>query len=231
VATDLFIAASGWPASTLIEAVPPACRRAVEPAPAPRMGDADAVVDFPEWRPRRPARHLVPAFSALGPVPYSFRFELSARAGGTWSPWVGGAAIGEPRFEPVAERADALTAEIDEFRASAPVEAIRLRLRVNAADPRALARDVLSREVGFVRKPHGGRLRVALCFPNSYFVGMSNLGLQTVYRLFNADERVVCERVFLPPRQDLATRELDLAPSVRGHADPPDHVPDAPVMA
>jgi hypothetical protein len=40
---------------------------------------------------------------------------------------------------------------------------------------------------------------VALCFPNSYFVGMSNLGLQTVYRLFNADERVVCERVFLPP--------------------------------
>lgn len=55
-----------------------------------------------------------------------------------------------------------------------------------------------------MRKPHGGRLRVALCFPNSYFVGMSNLGLQTVYRLFNADERVVCERVFLPPKQDLA---------------------------
>jgi radical SAM superfamily enzyme YgiQ (UPF0313 family) len=53
-----------------------------------------------------------------------------------------------------------------------------------------------------VRKPHGGRLRVALCFPNSYFVGMSNLGLQTVYSLFNADERVVCERVFLPPRQE-----------------------------
>jgi radical SAM superfamily enzyme YgiQ (UPF0313 family) len=33
---------------------------------------------------------------------------------------------------------------------------------------------------------------------------MSNLGLQTVYRLFNADDRVVCERVFLPPRQDVA---------------------------
>ena len=33
---------------------------------------------------------------------------------------------------------------------------------------------------------------------------MSNLGLQTVYRLFNADERVVCERVFLPPKQELA---------------------------
>jgi len=46
-------------------------------------------------------------------------------------------------------------------------------------------------------------LRVALAFPNSYFVGMSNLGLQTVYKLFNEDERVVCERVFLPPKQDL----------------------------
>ncbi len=59
---------------------------------------------------------------------------------------------------------------------------------------------MLSREVGTIRKPHGGRLRVALAFPNTYFVGMSNLGLQTVYSLFNADDRVVCERVFLPPR-------------------------------
>ena len=64
---------------------------------------------------------------------------------------------------------------------------------------------MLAREVGVIRKSHGGRLRVALCFPNSYFVGMSNLGLQTVYRLFNSDERVVCERVFLPAKQDLAS--------------------------
>jgi radical SAM superfamily enzyme YgiQ (UPF0313 family) len=71
-------------------------------------------------------------------------------------------------------------------------------------DSRAQALDTLAREVGFVTKPHGGRLRVALAFPNSYFVGMSNLGLQTVYRLFNADERVVCERVFLPPKQEIA---------------------------
>jgi len=55
-------------------------------------------------------------------------------------------------------------------------------------------------------------LRVALSFPNTYFVGMSNLGLQTVYRLFNADERVVCERVFLPPKQDLAARSARREP-------------------
>src|SRR4026208_628964 len=69
---------------------------------------------------------------------------------------------------------------------------------------RERAPELLSKEVGYVRKPHGGRLRVALAFPNSYFVGMSNLGLQTTYRLFNADDRVVCERVFLPPRPDRA---------------------------
>src|SRR6476661_1150548 len=65
------------------------------------------------------------------------------------------------------------------------------------------ARDMLAREVGYVRKPHGGRLRVALAFPNTYYVGMSSLGFQTVYRLFNDLEDVVCERVFLPPKQEL----------------------------
>jgi radical SAM superfamily enzyme YgiQ (UPF0313 family) len=68
------------------------------------------------------------------------------------------------------------------------------------------ARRILSKEVGYVQKPHGGRLRVALAFPNTYFVGMSNLGFQTVYRLFNGRDDVVCERVFLPPKQELATQ-------------------------
>ncbi|HTM04271.1 MAG TPA: radical SAM protein [Vicinamibacterales bacterium] len=68
---------------------------------------------------------------------------------------------------------------------------------------RERARELLSKEVGYVRKPHGGKLRVALAFPNTYFVGMSNLGLQTVYRLFNAESDIVCERVFLPPKSEL----------------------------
>src|ERR1051326_3522531 len=67
-------------------------------------------------------------------------------------------------------------------------------------------RGALSKEVGYIRKPHGGRLRVALAFPNTYFVGMSNLGFQTVYRLFNELDDVVCERVFLPGRQELQAR-------------------------
>src|SRR5438477_4977401 len=69
---------------------------------------------------------------------------------------------------------------------------------------RERALQTLAREIGYVKKPHGGRLRVALAFPNTYWVGMSNLGFQTVYRLFNAEDDIVCERVFLPPKQEVA---------------------------
>src|SRR5215510_197734 len=79
---------------------------------------------------------------------------------------------------------------------------------------RERARELLSREVGYVRKPHGGKLRVALAFPNTYFVGMSNLGLQTVYKLFNAEDAIVCERVFLPPKSELAAQLASGSPLV-----------------
>src|ERR1700688_912284 len=75
---------------------------------------------------------------------------------------------------------------------------------MNVWQQRERALSVLSKEVGYIRKPHGDRLRVALAFPNTYWVGMSILGFQTVYRLFNACDDIVCERVFLPPKQELA---------------------------
>jgi radical SAM superfamily enzyme YgiQ (UPF0313 family) len=77
---------------------------------------------------------------------------------------------------------------------------------------RERARLTLSKEIGYVTKPHGNRLRVALAFPNTYWVGMSNLGFQTVYRLLNAQDDVVCERVFLPPKQELAELVASRAP-------------------
>lgn len=61
----------------------------------------------------------------------------------------------------------------------------------------------LDREVGTIYKPHADRLKFALAFPNTYYIGMSNLGFQTVYRLINDDDRAVCERVFLPDPPDL----------------------------
>jgi radical SAM superfamily enzyme YgiQ (UPF0313 family) len=75
---------------------------------------------------------------------------------------------------------------------------------MNSWTLRERARETLSKEVGYVIKPHGDRLRVALAFPNTYWVGMSNLGFQTVYRLFNSQDDIVCERFFLPPKQELA---------------------------
>jgi len=70
---------------------------------------------------------------------------------------------------------------------------------------RILSQDVeiqrkrLGREVGTIRKDWGGRLPIALCYPNSYAVGMCNLGFQSVYNLFNSAKGFVCERVFAEP--------------------------------
>lgn len=61
----------------------------------------------------------------------------------------------------------------------------------------------MDEERGTVRKDWGGKLRVALAFPNRYGVGMSNLGFQSVYAALNRQEDIVCERVFLPEPQDM----------------------------
>lgn len=56
----------------------------------------------------------------------------------------------------------------------------------------------LASEVGTIVKPHGGKLRIALAYPNRYHVRMSNVGFQAVYKFWNELPDVVCERVFLP---------------------------------
>ena len=65
----------------------------------------------------------------------------------------------------------------------------------------SLARRRLSKEAGTIIKDWGGRLPIALVYPNTYRVGMSNLGFQTVYSLLNQDEEVVCERAFWDERE------------------------------
>jgi radical SAM superfamily enzyme YgiQ (UPF0313 family) len=70
-------------------------------------------------------------------------------------------------------------------------------------------RGLLRDEVRLRPEKRTGALRVALCYPNLYFVGMSNLGFQGVYQLLNEQEDVVCERAFLPDdvdRDDLSLR-------------------------
>ena len=51
-------------------------------------------------------------------------------------------------------------------------------------------------EKGAIAKDWGGKLAVALTMPNTYYVGMSSLALQLLYRMFNNEPDVVCERIF-----------------------------------
>jgi len=71
-------------------------------------------------------------------------------------------------------------------------------------DLRRRLEQLVEGEIGTVRKPHAGKLRVALAYPNTYYLGMSNVGFQAVYRFLNDEPDVVCERVFLPDRADRA---------------------------
>jgi radical SAM superfamily enzyme YgiQ (UPF0313 family) len=65
------------------------------------------------------------------------------------------------------------------------------------------AQQLLAGEEGAIRKDWGGRTSVALVYPNTYAVGMSNLGFQAIYSHLNAIPEVVCERVFFPDPEDL----------------------------
>jgi radical SAM superfamily enzyme YgiQ (UPF0313 family) len=56
-----------------------------------------------------------------------------------------------------------------------------------------------SNERGLVsHKQRGLGLDIALAYPNTYYIGMSNLGFQAVYQLFNSYSGLSCERVFVP---------------------------------
>jgi radical SAM superfamily enzyme YgiQ (UPF0313 family) len=65
------------------------------------------------------------------------------------------------------------------------------------------AQMLVASEEGVIRKDWGGRVSIALVYPNTYAVGMSNLGFQTIYDHLNALPQVVCERVFFPDPEDL----------------------------
>ncbi|NLV25497.1 MAG: radical SAM protein [Deltaproteobacteria bacterium] len=59
-------------------------------------------------------------------------------------------------------------------------------------------------EAGMPAPSWGGRLAVALVYPNTYFHGMSNLGFQFVHHFLNSRQGTLCERFFLPDPQDAA---------------------------
>ncbi|MCY3712211.1 MAG: radical SAM protein [Gemmatimonadetes bacterium] len=75
--------------------------------------------------------------------------------------------------------------------------------------------ETLARERGTIyKKPGGKAVRIALVYPNTYYLGMSNLGFQTIYRHLNERDDVVCERAFLPEPSSLETLSRTRKPLV-----------------
>lgn len=62
-------------------------------------------------------------------------------------------------------------------------------------------------EIGAIKKEWGGKVPMAVVYPNSYHVGMSNLALHQLYRFLNADKQIVAERVFL--QKDGQSRSIE----------------------
>ncbi|ACL64086.1 Radical SAM domain protein [Anaeromyxobacter dehalogenans 2CP-1] len=78
-----------------------------------------------------------------------------------------------------------------------------LALSSSALDELVLQAQKPSRYVGaefgaVVKDLSAARVRFALAFPDTYEVGMSNLGFRLLYHLLNDRPEIACERVFLP---------------------------------
>lgn len=59
----------------------------------------------------------------------------------------------------------------------------------------------IGNELNSVKKdPSEVDLRFAICFPDVYEIGMSHLGIQILYEMFNRRDDVYCERVYSPWR-------------------------------
>src|SRR4051812_28377576 len=69
----------------------------------------------------------------------------------------------------------------------------------------------LAGEEGYVINNRAS-LRVALCYPNTHKIGMANLGMHTMYELFNRIPEISCERVFLPDKDELSEYERSGTP-------------------
>ena len=52
------------------------------------------------------------------------------------------------------------------------------------------------KEINTLVLKKNARFKIALVYPNSYTIGMSNLGVHSVYDIFNQSLDAVCERVF-----------------------------------
>ena len=69
---------------------------------------------------------------------------------------------------------------------------------------------------------HAGQ-KVAIVYPNTYFVGMSNLGLHIIYEEINLRNDSVCERIFLPEKKELEAYDKTKTPLMSVETQRPMH--------
>ena len=70
--------------------------------------------------------------------------------------------------------------------------------------------------------PHAGQ-KVAIVYPNTYFVGMSNLGLHIIYEEINLRNDSVCERIFFPEKKELEAYDKTKTPLMSVETQRPMH--------
>jgi len=70
--------------------------------------------------------------------------------------------------------------------------------------------------------PHAEQ-KVAIVYPNTYFVGMSNLGLHIIYEEINLRNDSVCERIFLPEKKELEAYDKTKTPLMSVETQRPMH--------
>ncbi|MDU4431118.1 MAG: TIGR03960 family B12-binding radical SAM protein [Veillonella parvula] len=70
--------------------------------------------------------------------------------------------------------------------------------------------------------PHAGQ-KIAIVYPNTYFVGMSNLGLHIIYEEINLRNDSVCERIFLPEKKELEAYDKTKTPLMSVETQRPMH--------
>lgn len=70
--------------------------------------------------------------------------------------------------------------------------------------------------------PHAEQ-KVAIVYPNTYFVGMSNLGLHIIYEEINLQPNSVCERIFLPEKKELDAYDKTKTPLMSVETQRPMH--------
>jgi radical SAM superfamily enzyme YgiQ (UPF0313 family) len=80
--------------------------------------------------------------------------------------------------------------------------------------PRQRALERIANEKVLYERQAGGDIGVCVVYPNTYRLGMANLGYQAIFHIFECDPRVAADRAFLPDADERAAIRARTVPLV-----------------